>query len=1011
MSFPSDHLFWSYRLAKFEVAGERRGVGRLSFARFEQKLADELRLLAARAYSPKTLFRGLDPGKVWVRPKAIVRPQAAQDGSSFVTVPEHAHDHQIASMTVRVLLEPSPEFATCEIIWLRAFGPALDTMLSPGCLGSRLDLKDDPPAIPISGRRAYQYWAPAYRQFRANAISTAKWCLNNGSRRCVLSTLDLTSYYDNIDPSFLLRPEFISEVGVRAAAKGVDFNPREYADATAGLLDAYGRFWAKVTRVVGVKREKGIPIGSLTARTVSNLALLELDRHVLSRPGVRYYARYVDDILAVEQPEGDNDCPPREAVSRLVPLDALRSTDTRYVLDAAALKRPGSEFIVQTSKLRVFDLNGEQGLEYLIAVEAEMQRVSSERQRFLEPWGEALDQTVVASPNAEPIRALREADALSLRKLAVGTVSDKVATAAAMLSREEARRFSRTYLGKAGRLATDWSRWVDLIDVSLRILGSALVSGDKETANEVIGAILTRSASLEDGNGDGFKVCWGVSELSSDGARKKLREWVEEQLVEVICGATPFETSGFTIDGVEALVAGVRLRERTLGTRALLTRARLLAEADLRLADRETDQIIGTPRSAMAAPHLLAIQAELSTDPEFLRRAPGIEEFLDACRAISDPIYGRAMAVELLLVSRPPTYVDVLFRWLRAERDVDALLGLVNAVRGTRYRSIPMTHAENRILVSPPRGTSDSSGEVGGTKIVLGNLCTDESWWAPSLTNPVLTFERQRRLARVINEAIYAAKRAHGRPTLLVLPELSLPRRWLRQVCAHLSRSEPALSLVAGLEYDVIGNSVYNEAIAFVPRPFFSAAGWIWTKRRPAHHEGPELVRHAHSFATRGASRRFDVMWTEHGAFIPLICSELLEVDTRSRLLGKVDLVLVPAWNQDTTSFESLVHSAALELHCFIAVANNGVFSDCRVRGPFSEGWQREVCRLNSRGENEIVSAELPVGLLREYREDPRTYGMKRKAWLAESEGSGSKDKCPWPQWKPAPPSDEWPRS
>lgn len=31
-----------------------------------------------------------------------------------------------------------------------------------------------------------------------------------------------------------------------------------------------------------------------------------------------------------------------------------------------------------------------------------------------------------------------------------------------------------------------------------------------------------------------------------------------------------------------------------------------------------------------------------------------------------------------------------------------------------------------------------------------------------------------------------------------------------------------------------------------------------------------------------------------------------------------------------------------------MAVANNGIYSDCRIRGPFSEAWQREVCRLIS---------------------------------------------------------------
>jgi predicted amidohydrolase len=305
---------------------------------------------------------------------------------------------------------------------------------------------------------------------------------------------------------------------------------------------------------------------------------------------------------------------------------------------------------------------------------------------------------------------------------------------------------------------------------------------------------------------------------------------------------------------------------------------------------------------------------------------------------------------------------------------------------------------------------------------------------------PALTDERQRRLARVINLALDAAKQGKSRPTLLVLPELSLPRRWWRQVCAHLARSEPMVSLVAGLEYDVVEKKVYNEAMAYFPRPFFSAAMWTWTKRRPANHEASKLHELGYAFSKRAEHLRFVRVRSEHGYFLPLICSELLEVDSRTRLLNRVDFVLIPAWNKDTTSFEYLVHASALELHSFIAVANNGFYSDCRIRGPYGEpAWQREVCRLIDRESDEVVAAMIPVHHLREFRADPDTYSKKIEAWTAAAKSARAKIKlakkekkkpkftndevevltpdrtdvmtCPWPEWKPLPPGDAWPGS
>ncbi len=119
-----------------------------------------------------------------------------------------------------------------------------------------------------------------------------------------------------------------------------------------------------------------------------------------------------------------------------------------------------------------------------------------------------------------------------------------------------------------------------------------------------------------------------------------------------------------------------------------------------------------------------------------------------------------------------------------------------------------------------------------------------------------------------------------------------------------------------------------------------------------------------------------------------------------------MDLVLVPAWNPDITSFEYLVHAAALELHSFIAVANNGTFSDCRVRAPYTEAWQRDVCRLIARGENTTVVADLSIDSLREYRANPVEYDRKRKEWEDSASERPEKSPCPWPAWKPVPP--EW---
>jgi hypothetical protein len=108
-----------------------------------------------------------------------------------------------------------------------------------------------------------------------------------------------------------------------------------------------------------------------------------------------------------------------------------------------------------------------------------------------------------------------------------------------------------------------------------------------------------------------------------------------------------------------------------------------------------------------------------------------------------------------------------------------------------------------------------------------------------------------------------------------------------------------------------------------------------------------------------------------------LICSELIEARRVADLLGRVNVVICPAWNPDTSSYDHLIQSAGFQLHAIIAIANNGHYSDCRAWAPRSQRWERDLCRLIERDVDDVVHVDVPLVELAAFHKGNLVKGWK----------------------------------
>jgi len=136
-------------------------------------------------------------------------------------------------------------------------------------------------------------------------------CSQNYSRDCYILKIDIKGYFMSIDRNILYRKiektlqKFRNEASfdinfiLRLIRKVVFNDPtkncviRGKKSNWNGLPENKSLFFAR--------ENKGLPIGNLTSQLFGNVYLNDFDHFVKHRLGIRYYSRYVDDVVIVHQ--------------------------------------------------------------------------------------------------------------------------------------------------------------------------------------------------------------------------------------------------------------------------------------------------------------------------------------------------------------------------------------------------------------------------------------------------------------------------------------------------------------------------------------------------------------------------------------------------------------------------------------------------------------------------------------------------------------------------------------
>lgn len=934
-------LVLAYRQAKRAFAMERGSVGLLDFGEFESFLDERLRSLR-RDLRDEQWFSRIDIGTTIVVPKSV-EPVGDLD-EDIVTVGRPRRRAVRAS--VRLQLAPTPEFAIVEVLYLWEFGPALEALLDSSCVGYRLKRVEADGEVDRGARDIYEHWPAAFESYRDDPIEEARRVLGERGGRVRVTSTDVVSFFDSIDPAFLLDRAFIARVRTAASRLGRRFSARRYRVATLTLLAAFARF-REQRRAFGVTDpDVGVPIGALTSRLVANAALAPLDRYIQRQAGVALYRRYVDDIVIVSRLSRRDRAPAtKEAVlARVFPRYSGDEQAGRFVVPLTR-----ASFRLKRSKTRIHDLEGAAGIEFLGTVAQSFALVTSERRALfgnidtLEKEIEALELFDREVDGGDHIPRLRDADRFTLRRFMATAFVRALERCAFLLDHREAARFVERKVRRV-LAVLDGGAFTEHVEIVLALLRVAVLLDHKPLRSRLERWLAKHEREL-------IRVAvfrWRDEELRAAPTRRGLRDYLAARQAELVASVCAYKGRG------------------TAHAAALVLR-----HADLRHLDRDDDvSMFGTP-AALPAETIRGHTAILNRvrRSDLAARLRAIDDYLTRFAASSDDAWHGMHALSTLLAARPPTFSDVAARVLAhapPNEDVGLLVARsVDALRGTRYER------GGGAFTASPDGTRRTISIEGHDspehlRVIVANLPVDlEAFKSAASGAPRLTLARFRALDDALREAARAVRdaRRSRTPALLVLPELSIPRRWTRSVVHHAVRER--ISLVAGLEYRRSGTKVVNEAMGVFPLSYYRAAPASWTKRYPARKEERYLASLGLSFAGGPFAPR-QIVHSAHGRLSVLICSELLEAPALADLRGHLELLVVPAWNDDTGTFDHVTHTvSSMLVHAYVAVANNAEASDSRIVAPmYKPRHLREAARIIQRGYSRVIWDDVPMEAL-----------------------------------------------
>lgn len=685
----------------------------------------------------------------------------------------------------RVMADCSLDFHVLSTLWMLEVGHLFDAKLTSCAYGNRLRRTQDAKSINPLSLGSFKPYLKPFRDWRDKGIAAMRSALE-ADKKIVALTADISSFYHELNPSFMLTDAFVVE--------GLELELSASQAKLHRLFIHALQAWAQATPL-----KKGLPVGLPASAVVANVALVDLDRCIEQQIVPIYYGRYVDDILLVmENGVGFR------STEELWDWLFARSGGKLGWVKGEEHKQIGfhptylhdSKIRFANAKNKVFLLGGETGKTLVDAIDHQIRESASEWRAMPRLPRSAsyvgTDFLAATQSDGEAADNLRKADALSMRRAGFAIKLRDFEAYERDLAPDTWQAHRQAFFRAFVQHVLVLPQFFDLAQYLPRVIRLATACEDFADLRKILEALKQLSTQLNEQCTLGIKACPAESVPCTSELMQVWKTQLDTTVRESISAAFPPK---LTKEGKAAWQAHMAdyatadfdaCRGWPLSTKEFQVRQARLFSFDLA---HQPFRFVGLPQQMVAQ---RGIPARKTIVPCAHATELLPSTVLDGSRQLAQWMCCKGLPHGLLFATRPYNLPE-LFILNKAAYDLgqrEAMNAVVLAVRGFKPGEATPGFDTHGVLQIQDGHTERRFG------VAVASWETQMASWAASVMRmPDPDAERYARLCRLLDGVIAQPQRSR----YLILPELALPAHWFIRIARKLHQR--GISLISGIEY------------------------------------------------------------------------------------------------------------------------------------------------------------------------------------------------------------------